>query len=164
MEPLVRAYEGKADFYVLYTREAHPGENYPAHESFSDKMNDARDLKRFEPVERTILVDDLEGTMHTDYGARPNSVYVIGKDGIILFRADWNDPEAVQVQLDRLFQNDGNASGLEPVDITDDFTGIDGGAVNTAMRVMKRAGYTSIVDFAVSSMNLFQGRIAAQRN
>lgn len=163
MEPLMKAYEGKADFYVLYTREAHPGENYPAHKSFSDKVNDARDLKRLEKIERPILVDDLEGTMHRDYGARPNSVYVIGRDGIVLFRADWNDPEALKIQLDRLMENHGNASGLEAVDVADNFTAINTGAVDTARRVLMRAGYAAVVDFGVSSLNLFRARTAAQR-
>jgi len=162
MEPLMKTYAGKADFFVLYTREAHPGENYPAHERFADKVQFAKDMKRLEQIERTILVDDLEGAMHQAYGARPNSIYVIGRDGIVLFRADWNDPEKLKLQLDRLMANGGYASGLEGVDLADNFTAINTGAVDTARRVLFRAGYAAVVDFGVSSMNLFRGRAAAR--
>lgn len=162
MEPLMKAYAGKADFYVLYTREAHPGENYPAHETFSDKVSNAHDMKRLENIERPILIDDLDGTMHRDYGARPNSIYVIGSDGVVLLRADWNDPKLLRAQLDRLLENHGNASGLEPLDVSDNFTAINAGAADAGRRVLLRAGYAAVVDFAASSLSLFRARSRAQ--
>src|SRR5213592_1136480 len=42
-------FEGKGvSFFLLYTRESHPAENYPAHSSFEQKLAYARDLKRLE--------------------------------------------------------------------------------------------------------------------
>lgn len=35
-----------------------------------------------------VLVDDLEGTMHRAYDSLLNSVYVIGRDGVLTHRAD----------------------------------------------------------------------------
>ena len=93
MESLAIEYSGSVDFYVLYVREAHPGKNYPAHKSFSQKLKFAKDLIRLERVGRTVLIDDLEGTVHRDYGDRPNSIYIIGKAGVISYRADWDDPK-----------------------------------------------------------------------
>ena len=155
MESLAREFAGKADFYILYVREAHPGGNYPAPTSFEEKLQHARDLKRLENIgTRTILVDDLQGTMHNDYTARPNSVYVIGRDGIILFRADWNDPQQVRVQLNRLLGNNGNAAGLEASDLTGNFTALTPKTLIEQFRVFKRAGYGSLVDFVVSAWNL----------
>src|ERR1041384_1670591 len=35
-------------FFLLYTRESHPAENYPAHTSFEQKLAHAAELKRLE--------------------------------------------------------------------------------------------------------------------
>jgi len=159
MGSLAKEFAGKADFYILYVREAHPGGNYPAQTSFEEKLQHARDLKRLENIgTRTILVDDLHGTMHGDYGARPNSVYVIGRDGIILFRADWNAPQEVRTQLNRLLEKDGYASRLEAVDLTGNFTSLTPKALLEQARVFRRAGYGSLVDFVVALWNLRRTR------
>lgn len=158
MESIAREYSGKADFYILYVREAHPGGNYPAQKSLSDKLQHAADLKHLERVGRAILVDNVEGTVHRDYGMRPNSVYVIGRDGIILFRADWNAPEEVKTQLNRLLEKNGYASGLEAINLTDNFTRLTPEVALEHFKVFSRAGYGAMVDFAVSSWNLSRRR------
>jgi hypothetical protein len=93
LEPMAREYapEGFA-FLFVYTREAHPGENYGPHRSMEQKLAHARAFKERGRVERPILVDDLVGTGHTHYGALPNMTYVIGRGGRVLFRSDWTDP------------------------------------------------------------------------
>src|SRR3990172_5066299 len=116
MESLARKYSGSVDFYVLYVREAHPGQYYPAHGSFSEKLKNANDLNREEKVGRTILIDDFEGTMNRDYGARPNSVYIIGSDGVISYRADWNEPREVEKYLNVLLAKNGMGAEVAPVD------------------------------------------------
>lgn len=160
MESLAREYTGKVDFYILYVREAHPAGNYPAHKNLSEKLHDAKDLKRLENVgARTILVDDVQGTMHTDFGARPNSVYILGKDGVILFRADWSEPEQVKEQLNRLLANDGYAATLEAVNVSNNFTPPTPEVAETHVRVWKRAGLGAFIDFGFSSTALARGRI-----
>lgn len=164
MESLARAYSGKVDFYILYVREAHPARNYPAHKSLSDKVQYAKDLKRLDNVDtRRTLIDDLEGTMHRDYGDRPNSVYIIGKDGVILYRADWSEAEEVETQLNRLLETDGYASGLEAVSLTDNFTAPTPEAARALYRVFKRAGWGAFVDFWFSSSALAEGRVRKPR-
>lgn len=158
MESLARKYSGKVDFYILYVREAHPGENYPAQKSFSDKTNRAKDLKRLENVGRTILIDSFEGSMHRDYGDRPNSVYVIGRDGIILSRADWSDPELLEQQLATLLGRDGYTAGLEPVSLTDNYTPVTPELTRTTFRVLRRSGFNAMVDFWFSSSYLARAR------
>lgn len=160
MESIAREYSGKADFYILYGREAHPGENYPAHKSLSEKLKNANDLQRIEDVGRTILVDSVEGTVHRAYGSRPNSVFVIGKDGIVLFRAEWNAPAEVKAQLNRLLEKGGYAAELEAVNLNGNFTPATPEVLLEHYRVFKRAGYSALVDFAVSSWNLMRRRSA----
>ena len=56
----------------IYTREAHPGENVPCHDSFERKLASAKLLAEEAGIRRDILVDDLEGTVHRAYGLMPN--------------------------------------------------------------------------------------------
>jgi hypothetical protein len=46
----------------LYIREAHPGEHFPAHRTFAQKLAHARAFRERFGIERPILVDDLVGT------------------------------------------------------------------------------------------------------
>jgi hypothetical protein len=84
------------EFVFLYTREAHPGQNYPAHHNFEQKLAHARAFKAKFNVERPILVDDLTGMAHKLYGSLPNMTYLISRGGKVLFRADWTDPPTIE--------------------------------------------------------------------
>ena len=75
-------------FFLLYTRESHPAENYPAHDSFEQKLAYARDLERLDDVRFPILVDSLDGKIHRSYGTWPNALFVIHKDGRLIFRSN----------------------------------------------------------------------------
>jgi peroxiredoxin len=84
-------------FFLLYTRESHPAENYPAHDSFEQKLAYARDLKRLEDVRFPILIDSLDGKIHRSYGTWPNALFVVHKDGRLIFRSNMaNDRELRQ--------------------------------------------------------------------
>lgn len=98
-------------FILLYTREAHPGERCEAHQSFQDKLERGRKFEADYDVERTVLVDDIEGTAHRKYGGMPNSVHVINPDGIVVMRGDWNHLKKVREVLehrenDRLYERE----------------------------------------------------------
>ncbi len=98
---MAREYDGKGfNFVFVYTREAHPGEHYPAHRSLDQKVDHARAFQRILQVERPILVDDLAGTGHKLYGSLPNMTYLIGRSGRVLFRSDWTDPPTIRSALD----------------------------------------------------------------
>ena len=73
----------------VYTREAHPGEAVPAHDSFERKLAHARLLRDEAGITRPILVDDLEGTGHRPYGSLPNMTWVVDRGGIIAYKASW---------------------------------------------------------------------------
>jgi hypothetical protein len=87
----------------IYTREAHPGEHYPAHTSFEQKMQHARDFKKHVALTRTILVDDLDGTTHRAFGTLPNMTYILNSAHTIVFRANWTDPLTLRFALDYHF-------------------------------------------------------------
>lgn len=79
------------EFFIIYVREAHPGENFPHHTSFEDKLAHARKLRDLEGVKIPILVDDLQGSTHKAYGLLPNMVYLIDREGTVVYKSDWTD-------------------------------------------------------------------------
>ena len=157
MEQLAKEYQGRADFYVLYTREAHPGQNYPAHQSLTEKIGFARDLKRIEGIERTMLVDDVTGAMHRAYGAWPDSAYIIGRDGIIAFLARWNEPDKLRERLDILLEDDGYAAASAPVNLASNRTGGSPSMMESSRRVLGRAGFSAVADFVVGFPKMMLG-------
>lgn len=110
MDELQRAFED-VEFVLLYTREAHPGEHFEAHDSFEAKLDRARTFAAEYDVERTVLVDDVGGTAHRQYGGMPNSVHVINPEGVVVMRGDWNDVRTVKRVLenrdpDRIYERE----------------------------------------------------------
>lgn len=76
-------------FRLLYVREAHPGKTYPQPQSLSQKISHANDLiHRYEP-NFSVLIDDLDGTLHNLLDCKPNSVHLINNQGVILFQTLW---------------------------------------------------------------------------
>jgi hypothetical protein len=61
----------------------------PAHAGFEEKLASARRLRDELGITRPILVDDVEGTVHRDYGLLPNMSRVLDRGGSILYKAMW---------------------------------------------------------------------------
>jgi len=93
-------------FLVIYAREAHPGANYPAHTSIEQKLGHARDLKRLEKVEFPVWVDSLDGRTHKAHGTSPSPVYVINRDGMIVYKASWLIPNQLEIVVQGLLDAD----------------------------------------------------------
>src|SRR6266536_3275293 len=94
LEPLAERFAPQGvQFIFVYAREAHPGENYPHHASFEQKLRHAADFRELFGTRRPILVDDLVGTTHRQYGTLPNMSYIVNRVGKIVFRADWTQAE-----------------------------------------------------------------------
>lgn len=103
MEPLAQAFPTVSSA-VLYVREAHPGANIPSHTSFDDKRACATRLKNQDGETRTVFIDTLNGDAHSAYGSMPNAVFIINKNGCVVFRSDWNNPAATRKALHALTQ------------------------------------------------------------
>ena len=58
-------------------------------------MFHAKSLQAALHVERPIIVDDVAGTGHRQYGGLPNMTYLISRGGKVLFRSDWTDPPTI---------------------------------------------------------------------
>ena len=94
------------EFFIVYVREAHPGENFPHHASFEQKLTHARKLRELERVSLPILVDDIEGFTHKAYGLLPNMVYLIDRDGGIVYKSDWTDAHELEGMCESLVRLD----------------------------------------------------------
>lgn len=105
---LNRLYEQFSDqdvqFLFVYVREAHPGEELPAHRSFEDKLEAAELFREEEEVQIPILVDKQDGKVHRQYGGRPNPTYLIDRSGRVAFRALWTRPSVVEEALEELLE------------------------------------------------------------
>lgn len=87
---------------ILYVREAHPGAKIPKHEGIEEKRACARKLREEYGEARAVLVDGFEGHAHQAYGGMPNAVFIINKNGCVVFRASWNNPAATRKALKAL--------------------------------------------------------------
>lgn len=88
--------------FLLYTRESHPAEHYSAHQSFEQKLAYARDLQRLEDVRFPIIVDPLDGRIHRAYGIWPNALFVIHKDGRLIFRSNMTSHDELREFIESL--------------------------------------------------------------
>jgi thiol-disulfide isomerase/thioredoxin len=90
-------------FVMVNVREAHPGKAFPQPRTPDAKMAHAERLRDLHGFAFEVAVDDVDGTLHRALGPKPNSAYVLGADGTILFRAHWaNDTQALSAALDAI--------------------------------------------------------------
>jgi hypothetical protein len=106
VSPLNELYRNYRDldfaFLTIYVREPHPGENYGAHQSWDQKLKYAQECRNQDGIQTAVLVDDLDGTVHRAYGSLPNMVYIIEKNGKIVFKAMWTDHNEIESALANL--------------------------------------------------------------
>lgn len=145
---MARKYADKGIASVfLYTREAHPGQNFPAHRSMEQKISHARAFKEIPGIQRPILVDDLVGTGHRLFGMLPNMIYLISRSGQILFRADWTDPPTVQSVLDYVLRaRERRREGLRLAPFYAELIGYRWSDQKQADDVLWRAGQQAVDD------------------
>lgn len=136
MQPITDQFEGVSSA-ILYVREAHPGSDIPAHQSFDDKAACARRLQHEDGESRLILIDGFDGAAHQAYGGMPNAVFIINRNGCIVYRSDWNNPTATRKALAGLLagQSISVKSYFRPA------------TPATALRTLRRAGKGSSPDF-----------------
>lgn len=135
----------EVDFIVLYVREAHPGGRLGPHQSDHDKTTAAALLADRYGESRLVLIDDLEGSTHHQLGLLPNVVYVVGPDGVVRFRGDWNDPAAIDAVLD--------GTAPESLVAREHFPPAKPGPT-AARKALLAGGGQAVIDFVVSLPSL----------
>ena len=100
VQELFEEFGERIDFFMMYVREAHPGENYPQAETMDDKIASAQALQDFYGIDWTVVADTLDGGLHRALDPKPNAAYLVGSNGKILFRSLWAaDYGALRVAL-----------------------------------------------------------------
>jgi hypothetical protein len=108
MEPLAKEFGPQGiDFVFVYVREAHPGETYPCHTSIEEKVSNAQDMVKRWSIERRMLVDGLDGSVHQAYGSLPNMTYILGVGGTVIYRASWTDERTIRMALEQIMYERG---------------------------------------------------------
>lgn len=129
----------------MYTREAHPGENLPAHRTVEDKQAAARRLRDEIGISRPILVDGLEGAAHHAYGLMPNMTWVLGRGGVILYKAAWTSAARVGEFLERY---EARPSGPQHVPFLTEQVEVQQRDMKAFYRGLERNGPRSVAEFA----------------
>ena len=74
MDELARDYADSVHWIFIYNREPHP-DDYPdhrTHRSIEQKFQHARGMRERHNTPRQILIDDLDGAVHREWGGLPN--------------------------------------------------------------------------------------------
>lgn len=92
------------EFLFVYVREAHPGEDIPAHESMDDKFRAAELFRDEEDLKMPLLIDDIRGSVHRKYGTLPNPSFLIDRSGRVAFRCLWTQPSVLENAINELLE------------------------------------------------------------
>jgi peroxiredoxin len=77
------------EFFLVYGVEMHPGESVPRPSTFEQRVEHALRLKKEEKVPFPIIVDGLGNKVRKLYHALTNPVFVIDRDGILVYKSSW---------------------------------------------------------------------------
>jgi Spy/CpxP family protein refolding chaperone/peroxiredoxin len=113
MERLQDRYDNRGVYFlVIYTREAHPAGDAQVSRNEDDgiTVDDPADLPaRQARADKTrtalhmtlpIVVDTMKNEVTTAYDGFPNATIIIGRDGHIAARQQWNDPSGLPQLID----------------------------------------------------------------
>ena len=87
LKRLCQEFGSEIEFVMVNVREAHPAENMGQPETFEEKLEHARALKEQFKIPWTVVTDDLDGSFHRSLDTKPNSAYIVDRDGVIAFRS-----------------------------------------------------------------------------
>ena len=116
LHELAARYAGRVDFLVVYIREAHPEEGWVINHNRDQGIrvadpttDDARHKVASEcalrlQIKMPVVVDAVDDSIASAYGALPDRLYLIGKGGRIAFQGDpgpWGfDPNALEKAIE----------------------------------------------------------------
>lgn len=101
LKQLHTKYGDRAKFILINVREAHPGEHFRQPSTMAEKLNHARALKEHYAIPWTVATDDIKGSLHRALDPKPNSGFLVNKDGFIVFRSLWaSDQHAIHKALE----------------------------------------------------------------
>jgi cytochrome oxidase Cu insertion factor (SCO1/SenC/PrrC family) len=104
LQELHAEYKDRCQWLMLYVREAHPGEKMPAHKSYEQKREQADFFQELTGIRWPVLVDEVDGQVHKQYGLQPNSAFLIDADGRVAFVGETPYAPMLRSALEGLFR------------------------------------------------------------
>jgi hypothetical protein len=113
LESLAKQYGSRASFLVVYTKEAHPAGQWDVDRNKEEgiSVEAAKDAaarkaqaeKARESLGLTIPIapDTMDDTVATAYGAFPNGAIVLSRDGTVVARQQWLDPDGLERRIEQ---------------------------------------------------------------
>jgi len=163
LEPLAEKYTDRGvNFVFLYTREAHPGEHFEHHRNLEQKLSHAAAFVDTYGLKRPMLVDDLDGPLHTAYGLLPNMTYIINPRGQIAFRSNWTDAHTTDTAISYLLsEGENRREGVRSAPFYAEFLGHRAIDRPAFMEGLYKAGPRAVEEF-IHATKTTQGETAAQ--
>ena len=112
MEELAKQYGLRANFLIVYTKEAHAqgeweidrnrdeGVRVAKHADLATRKAAAKDARQALKLSIPIALDTMDDAVTNAFGAGENSALVIGRDGKIAAKQMWCDPYRLRAALD----------------------------------------------------------------
>lgn len=100
MNALAEKYKGRAEFLLVYIREAHPTDGWqvkineregvllPTAKNAEEKEDHASACVTKLDIRFTTLVDGMDNKVEEAYAGWPDRLYLVGKDGRIAWKGD----------------------------------------------------------------------------
>jgi hypothetical protein len=90
MRSLYTRYRKKGfEFFLIYSRETHPGELVPQPTSIEERRTNALRLRKEEKVNFSILLDSIDNRVRNLYHGWSNGIFVVNKEGLLVFKSAW---------------------------------------------------------------------------
>lgn len=90
----------------MYVEDPHPGEpgfrRYVQPASFEQRKAYAEELIAQHRMRATVVVDEMDDGVWKRFGALPNMVYVIDRDGAVAYHATWTMADKIDRVLTEL--------------------------------------------------------------
>lgn len=95
---MYQQYKNKAQFFLIYIREAHPNDGWQVPQNLQDgwvvnepKTWEERKKLAQDFINRTnlsipVLIDDIDNKVDNDYKAWPDRVYIVDIEGKVLYK------------------------------------------------------------------------------
>ncbi len=107
MEELRAKYQDRGvEFVVVYVREPHPREpafrQYQQPRTLKERRRHAQELAQTRKMAATLVVDTMEDEVSRQFGSLPNMVYILDRQGTVVYKATWTMAEKVDRVLEEL--------------------------------------------------------------
>jgi hypothetical protein len=113
IEALARQFGSRAQFLIVYTKEANPtgqedvqrnkeeGISVEPHKDAAARLAQAEKAKSELGLTIPIAPDAMDDAVATSFGGFPNGAVVLSRDGVVVARQQWLDPDGLERRIEQ---------------------------------------------------------------